>query len=159
MGVGVVARPAPGVELEDVGDEVLAWDGATLTLLSGAEVAVVRAADGVSDVLDVPVARDLEDRGILALAEPPPGERFRHPRHVGFCEDGDHLVLMDLSNGFQHVLSESAAQVWWLVLETGTLEEAVATLEESFPGEASVRDEAEAFVRDLVAKGLLEPVT
>jgi hypothetical protein len=45
------------------------------------------------------------------------------------------------------------------VVETGTLEEAVATLEESFPGEASVRDEAEAVVRDLVANGLLDPVT
>jgi hypothetical protein len=78
---------------------------------------------------------------------------------VGFCEDGDHVVLMDLRSGLQHVLSASAAEVWWLVLETGTLDEAVATLEESFPGEASVRDEAEAFVRDLVAKGLLEPVT
>jgi hypothetical protein len=155
----VVARPAPGVELEDVGEEVLAYDGATLTLLSGAEVAVVRAADGVSDVLDVRVARDLEDRGILTLTEPPTGERFRRPGHVGFCEDGDHVVLMDLRSGLQHVLSESAAEVWWLVLETGTLEDAVATLEESFPGEASVRDEAEAFVRDLVAKGLLEPVT
>jgi hypothetical protein len=146
------------VDLQDVGDEVLAYDGATLTLLTGAEVPVVRAADGVRRVPDEEVARSLEARGILTLSQPPPGERFRRPDHVGSCEDGDHVVLMDLRSGFQHVLSQSAAEVWWLVVETGTLEDAVATLEEAFPGEASVAAETAAFVRDLVARGLLEPV-
>jgi hypothetical protein len=146
------------VDLQDVGDEVLAYDGATLTLLTGAEVAVVRAADGVRRVPHEEMARDLEARGILTLSQPPPGERLRRPDHVGFCQDGDHMVLMDVRSGFQHVLSPSAAEAWWLVVETGSLEEAVATLEEAFPGEASVAEETTTFVRDLVARGLLEPV-
>jgi hypothetical protein len=155
----VVARPAPGVELEDLGHEVLAWDGATLTLLSGAEVAVVRAADGVSDVLDVPVARDLEDRGILALTEPPPGERFRRPRHVGFCEEGDHLVLMDLRSGFQHVLSASATQIWLLVTETGSLDRSIAELQAEHPAAMGMADVVAGFVDELIASQLLERVS
>ena len=156
--LSLVARPAPGVDLQDVGDEVLAYDGATLTLLSGAEVPVVRAADGVRAVLDVGVARGLEARGILEVAEAPAGVRYRRPDHVGFCEDGEHVVLIHLRTGFQHVLSETAAEVWWLVVETGTVEQAVATLEEAFPEAESLRAETAAFVRDLVAQGLLEPV-
>jgi hypothetical protein len=156
VGVGLVARPAPGVELEDLGDEVLAYDGATLTLLSGAEVAVVRAADGVSDVLDLPVARDLEDRGVLTLTEPPPGERFRRPGHVGYCEDGDHVVLMDLRSGFQHVLSESATQVWLLVTETGSLDQAIAELQAAHPEATGITDDVARFVDGLIATKLLE---
>jgi hypothetical protein len=154
-----LARPGSAVELQVVGEEVLTFDGTTLALLAGDPAAAARAAGERRPVRDRAAVQDLVARGILAIEEPSGDEHFRRPDHIGFCEDGDVLVLMDLRNGFQHVLSETAADVWWLVVDTGTLEGAVSSLEHSFPDATSLRTEAAAFVGDLVAQGLLEPVT
>jgi hypothetical protein len=153
-----LARPGSAVELQVVGEEVLTFDGTTLALLAGDPAAAARAAGERRPVRDRAAVQDLVARGILAIEEPSGDERLRRPDHVGFCEDGDVLVLMDLRNGFQHVLSETAADVWWLVVDTGTLEGALSSLEQSFPQATSLRTEAAAFVRDLVSQELLEPV-
>jgi hypothetical protein len=156
--VTLVARAAPGVELRDMGEDVLAFDGSTLTLLSGTEVAVVRAADGIRPVRDTEVVRSLETRGLLVLTEPAAADRFRRPDDIGFCEDEGHLVLLDLRTGLQHVLSESASQIWLLVTRTGSVEQAITQLEATHPEATEVPGDVAMFVDQLVASRLLELV-
>ena len=68
----------------------------------------------------------------------------------------DLLVLLDVRTGERPVLSNTAADVWRLLAETGTVAAAVAELQLDFPDVTSLADDTADFVAELLAQGLLE---
>ncbi len=157
----------PGVALQDVETDVLAYDGDTLTHLSGATAAVARAVDGVRSVADL--ARDLDvdaaeavdllvGRGLVELGEPSSDQRYRRPDHVGACVDGGRVVLIDLRTGERHVLEAGGSAIWELVTCGHTSSSAAAELDRVHPGSGAAH-EAIRLVEQLVELGLLAATT
>ncbi len=134
-----VPHLGPDVVLENVGDDVLAFDGETLTHLTGAAAAVSRAVDGIRSVADlnralgtdVTEALDLlVEHGLVNLEGPSPGRHYRRPDHVGACVDGDRVVLLDLATGDRHVLEGGGSTIWELVTSGLSLSSAIDELEQ-----------------------------
>ena len=153
-----------GVAVQDVGDDVLAFDGETLTRLAGSAAMVARAVDGIRSLADL--TRDLGadvgeavdllvDHGLVEVREPAPGQRYRRPDHVGACLDGDRVVLVDLGTGDRHVLEGGGSTVWELVTSGLSVSSAIEEIEQAYPGSGAA-EEATRLVEQLVSFGLLE---
>ena len=168
--LNLVPRLNPGLAIQVIDDDVLVLDGDTLSRLTGTHSQVLRGADGLRSVraiaetvaataqqAEVIEAVDaLTSAGVLELVDVGEEPRYRRPAYVGVCEDHDLLVLLDVRTGERPVLSNTAADVWRLLAETGTVAAAVAELQLDFPDVTSLADDTADFVAELLAQGLLE---
>ncbi len=85
--------------------------------------------------------------------------RFRIPNHVDFRVVHDEIVVLDVRSDLYLALNPTAALIWTMLSNKGTLEEVVAELTDRFGIENSVATtELHRHLDDLVARGLLEPV-
>jgi hypothetical protein len=156
--LNLVPRLAPGVSVQAIDEDVLVLAGDELTRLTGS------LAQAVSDVVAGRVVGALEaveelvTRGLLELAEHGPEPRYRRPDHVGVTEDPDVVVLLDLRTGQRPVLGPPAAEVWQLLVTTGSLRATLAELELDFPGTPSLAADTAAFVSEMESQGLVERV-
>ena len=163
-----VPHLGPDVVLEEVGDDVLAFDGETLTRLTGAAAAVSRAVDGIRSVADlnralgtdVTEALDLlVEHGLVDLEGPSPGPHYRRPDHVGACIDGDRVVLLDLATGDRHVLEGGGSTIWDLVTSGHSLSSGHRPSSRAPIRAPESREEATRLVEQLVGLGLLGEMT
>ena len=153
----LVPRVMPGVAVQVIDDDVLVLAGEDLTRLTGALARTMREIDGVRSVQSEEVDA-LVSRGILELVDAGPEPRYRRPDHVGVSEDPDVLVLLDLRTGERPVLGSPAAEVWRLLVTTGTVSATVAELELEFPDTPSLAADTAAFVTEMESQGLVERV-
>ena len=168
--LNLVPRLNPGVAIQAIDDDVLVLDGDTLSRLTGTPGRVLHSIDGLRSVsaiaeavaataqpAEVVDALDaLESAATIELVDVGEGPRYRRPAYVGVCEDRDVLVLLDLRTGDRPVLSDTAAEVWRLLTETGSVAATVAELALDFPDATSLADDTAEFVAELLAQGLLE---
>jgi hypothetical protein len=157
----LVPRVRPGVAVQVIDDDVLVLAGGDLTRLTGALARTMREIDGVRRVqslADADAVDALVSRGILELVDGGPEPRYRRPDHVGMSEDPDVLVLLDLTTGARPVLGSPAAEVWRLLVTTGTVSATVAELELDFPDTPSLAADTAAFVSEMESQGLVERV-
>jgi hypothetical protein len=71
---------------------------------------------------------------------------------------GDEVVLVQLRTNRIYTLNRTGARLWQLLGEGHNLERARERILREFDvGEDELRDEADALVDELVARGLLEP--
>src|SRR4026209_2808116 len=127
----------PGGAVQVIDDDVLVLAGGVLTRLPGARARTMREVDGIRRVRPEEVDA-LVSRGILELVDGGPEPRYRRPDHVGMSQDPDVLVLLDLTPGARPVLGSPAAEVWMLLVTTGTVSATVAELELDFPDTPSL---------------------
>jgi hypothetical protein len=153
----LVPRVMPGVAVQVIDDDVLVLAGGDLTRLTGALARTMREVDGVRRVRSEGVDA-LVSRGILELVDGGPEGRYRRPDHVGMSQDPDVLVLLDLTTGARPVLGSPAAEVWRLLVTTGTVSATVAELELDFPDTPSLAADTAAFVSEMESQGLVERV-
>ena len=153
----LVPRVVPGVAVQVIDDEVLVLHGRDLTRLTGALAATMRKIDGVRSVRSEQVDA-LVSRGIVELVDTGPEPRYRRPAHVGMSEDPDLLVLLDLRTGERPVLGSPAAEVYRLLIATGSVSTTVAELELAFPDTPSLAADTAAFVTEMESQGLVERV-
>ena len=168
--LNLVPHLTAGVSVQAIGDDVLVLTGDTLSRLTGTPGQVLRNIDGLRSVraiakvvaetaqpADVVDAVDgLESAAMLELVDVGEEPRYRCPAYVGVCEDRDVLVLLDLRTGDRPVLTDTAAEVWRLLADTGSVTATVAELELDFPDAATLADDTADFVAELLAQGLLE---
>lgn len=167
---------APEVEAQDVGDEVLVFDGEHLQRLVGSAAAIWRSIDGVRSteqiVRDLQAAfgpeaqlaqdvhtflAELAAAGLVRLEDPPSG-RFSTSPDVAWERDGQRVVLADLRTGTRTALSDTATLIWELAGAGRTTEEVVAELAAAFPdAPASLAADVAAALEEFVARGLLRP--
>jgi hypothetical protein len=82
--------------------------------------------------------------------------RYRATERVAAKEVGGELVLLDLEEGSFFVARGSGPRVWDLVESGASMEEVVRAVAERYGmGEEEARADVEAFVADLVRRGLL----
>ena len=151
----------PGVAVQAIDDDVLVLAGEELTRLTGSLPATMGKIDGVRSVrslADAEAVDALVSRGILELVDGGPEPRYRRPDHVGVSQDPDVLVLLDLRTGERPVLGSPAAEVWRLLVTTGTVSATVAELELDFPDTPSLAADTAAFVSEMESQGLVERV-
>jgi hypothetical protein len=117
----------------------------------------MREVDGVRRVRSEGVDA-LVSRGILELVDGGPEGRYRRPDHVGMSQDQDVLVLLDLTTGARLVMGSPAAEVWRLLVTTGTVSATVTELELDFPDTPSLAADTAAFVSEMESQGLVERV-
>jgi hypothetical protein len=153
----LVPRVMPGVAVQVIDDDVLVLAGGDLTRLTGALARTMREVDGIRRVRSEEVDA-LVSRGILELVDGGPEPRYRRPAHVGMIQDPDVLVLLDLTTGARPVLGSPAAEVWSLLVTTGTVSATVAELELDFPDTPSIAADTAAFVSEMESQGLVERV-
>ena len=160
----------PGVAIQVVGDDVLVLNRDTLSRLTGTPGQVLRNVDGLRSVRAIAKAvaataqpaevvdavDGLESAAMLELVDVGEEPRYRRPAYVGVCEDRDVLVLLDLRTGDRPVLTDTAAEVWRLLADTGSVAATVAELELDFPDATTLADDTADFVAELLAQGLLE---
>jgi hypothetical protein len=168
--LSLVPGLGPGVALHEVEGEVLVFDGATLSRLTGPPAAVARLVDGSRSVRAIaraaalPVEQvheelaRLSSMAVVGLMSLAPEDGYRRPDHVGACPDGDQVVLLDLRDGERHVLNPPAAAIWEALMATGSLAAAVAELAEAFPEASGVAGDTARFVTSLESQGLLERI-
>jgi hypothetical protein len=153
----LVPRVRPGVAVQVIHDDVLVLAGGDLTRLTGALARTMREVDGIRRVRSEEVDA-LVSRGILELVDGGPEPRYRRPDHVGMSQDPDVLVLLDLATGARPVLGSPAAEVWMLLVTTGTVSATVAELELDFPDTPSLAADTATFVSEMESQGLVERV-
>jgi hypothetical protein len=153
----LVPRVMPGVAVQVIDNDVLVLAGGDLTRLTGALARTIREIDGVRSVQSEDVDA-LVSRGILELVDGGQEPRYRRPDHIGMSEDPDVLVLLDLRTGERPVLGFPAAEVWRLLVTTGSLRATVAELELQFPGAPSLAADTAAFVSEMESQGLIDRV-
>jgi hypothetical protein len=155
--LNLVPRLAPGVAVQVIDDDVLVLTGEELTRLTGALAQTMRQIDGVRSVRSEEVDA-LVSRGLLELVDAGPEPRYRRPDHVGMSEDPDVLALLDLRTGERLVLGSPAAEVWLLLVSTGSVRATVAELELEFPDTPSLAADVAAFVSEMESQGVVERV-
>ena len=155
--LSLVPRMLPGVAVQVIDDDVLVLAGEDLTRLTGALAQTIREIDGVRSVQSEEVDA-LVSLGILELVDAGPEPRYRRPDHVGVSEDLDVLVLLDLRTGERPVLGSPAAEVWRLLVSTGSVRATVDELELEFPDTPSLAADTAAFVTEMESQGLVERV-
>jgi hypothetical protein len=164
--LSLVPRVLPGVAVQVIDGDVLVLAGEDLTRLTGSLAATMSNVDGfrsVQVIADlVGAASDAVDelvsRGIVELVDTGPEPRYRRPDHVGVSEDNDVLVLLDLRTGERPVLGSPAAEVWRLLVSTGSVRATVDELELEFPDTPSLAADTAAFVTEMESQGLVERV-
>ena len=162
--LSLVPRVMPGVAVQVIDDDVLLLAGEDLTRLTGSLAATMSNVDGfrsVQGIVDLvgsasEAVDELVSRGTLELVDAGREPRYRRPDHVGVSEDPDVLVLLDLRTGDRPVLGSPAAEVWRLLVTTGTMSATVAELELEFPDTPSLAADTAAFVSELESQGLVE---
>ena len=155
--LSLVPRLGPGVAIQAIDDDVLVLVGADLTRLTGALARTMMEIDSGRSVRSEEVDA-LVSRGFLELVDGGPEPRYRRPDHVGVSEDPDVLVLLDLRTGERPVLGSPAAEVWRLLVSTGSVRATVAELELEFPDTPSLAADTAAFVTQMESQGLVERV-
>ena len=164
--LSLVPRVLPGVAVQVIDDDVLVLAGEDLTRLTGSLAATMSNVDGFRSVQVIAdlvgsaseAVDELVSRGILELVDAGPEPRYRRPDHVGVSEDPDVLVLLDLRTGERPVLGSPAAEVWRLLVSTGSVRATVAELELEFPDTPSLAADTAAFVTEMESQGLVERV-
>ena len=164
--LSLVPRVMPGVAVQVIDDDVLVLAGEDLTRLTGSLAATMSNVDGFRSVQVIAdlvgsaseAVDELVSRGILELVDAGPEPRYRRPDHVGVSEDPDVLVLLDLRTGERPVLGSPAAEVWRLLVTTGSVRATVAELELDFPDTPSLAADTAAFVTEMESQGLVERV-
>jgi len=78
---------------------------------------------------------------------------LRQGRDMAWVDEGDQVVVLHLPTGTYRGLPGTARLVWLLLLETGSVEETIATLQTGFEVpvevlEADVRATVEQWLRD-----------
>lgn len=166
---------APDVTVEPVGTDVLAFDGENLTRLCGSVAVVAGAIDGqrsvdaichlvtrptgnVEELLtEVNAALDqLVAHGLVTMRDGDDSRDLQRPDYVGWCEDGDGVVLVDLRTGERHVLDPVGARTWELLIRLGSVAAAIAHLASTYHDTPRLRGELSQFAAELVARGLLQ---
>ncbi len=167
---------ASGVTIERVGHDLLAYDGETLTRLSGSAAVVAALVDGfrsesqIVEEVSVSVGRptpdvlpevssivgQLVEKGLVTLESIPGPRDFRSPDHVGWCEDGERVVLLDLRNGERHSLDPAGAHAWKLLVTLGSTTGALEHLSTSYPDAPEIASDLAQFAADLVEHGLMQ---
>ena len=162
------------VASQNIGDDVLIFDGALLQRLTRSAAAVWHHIDGLrtsekitTDLQadyhhpvglqqDVPAfLAELERAGLITL-EPTVLGRLSVPSTVAWDHDGERVVMADLMTGKRAALSETATLVWLLAGEGLTTDEVVAEVAGAFPGApASLASDVVATLDQLVAEGWL----
>lgn len=163
-----------GVAAQDIGDEVLVFDGELLQRLVGSAAAIWRSIDDVRSTeqivgdlsaafgsgpqlaQDVPAfLAELEEAGLIRLEAAAPG-RFSVPATVAWDTDGNRVVLADLGTGTRTALSDTATLIWQLAGEGLTSQEILAELTAAFPDAPnSLPAEVAAALEELVGRGWL----
>lgn len=161
--LSLVPRLRRGAAMHVIDDDVLVLvlEGAELSRLTGTLARTMRKIDGVRSVRavgDVEEVDALVSRGILELVDGGPEPRYRRPDHVGMTDDPDVLVLLDLRTGERPVLGSPAAEVYRLLVLTGSLSATVAELALQFPDTPSLAADTAAFVTEMESQGLVERV-
>ena len=164
--LSLVPRVMSGVAVQAIEDDVLVLAGENLTRLTGSLAATMSNVDGFRSVQAIAdlvgsaseAVDELVSRGILELVVAGPDPRYRRPDHVGVSEDLDVLVLLVLRTGERPVLGWPAAEVWRLLVSTGSVRATVAELELEFPDTPSLAADTAAFVTEMESQGLVERV-
>jgi len=156
--LNLVPRLAPGVSVQAIDDDVLVLAGDELTRLTGSLARAVSDVTAGRDARALEAVDELVARGLLELADHGPEPRYRRPDHIGVSEDPHVLVLLDLRTGERSVLGSPAAEVWQLLVTTGTVRATVAELELAFPDTPSLAADTAAFVTEMESQGLVERV-
>ena len=163
-----------GVAAQDIGDEVLVFDGELLQRLVGSAAAIWRSIDDVRSTeqivgdlsaafgsgpqlaQDVPAfLAELEEAGLIRLEAAAPG-RFSVPATVAWDTDGNRVVLADLGTGTRTALSDTATLIWQLAGEGLTSQEILAELAAAFPDAPnSLPADVAAALEELVSRGWL----
>ena len=174
--MGGVTTPvrATGLTWQEVGAEIVVFDGEHLQRLAGSAAAIWRCIDDIASVAqivselrelfgaevtlgnDVPAfVAKLVGSGLVRLEAWPPG-RFRIPATVAWARDGQRIVLADLRTSVRAALSESAALVWEIAGEGLTRPEVVQELTAALtdPPDSLANDVTRA-LQELVASGWL----
>ena len=156
--LNLLPRLAPGVSVQAIDDDVLVLAGDELTRLTGSLARAVSDVTAGRDARALEAVDELVARGLLELADHGPEPRYRRPDHIGVSEDPHVLVLLDLRTGERSVLGSPAAEVWQLLVTTGTVRATVAELELAFPDTPSLAADTAAFVTEMESQGLVERV-
>ena len=156
--LNLVPRLAPGVSVQAIDEDVLVLAGDELTRLTGSLARAVSDVTAGRDARAVEAVDELVARGLLELADHGSEPRYRRPDHIGVSEDPHVLVLLDLRTGERSVLGSPAAEVWRLLVTTGTVGATVAELELAFPDTPSLAADTAAFVPEMESQGLVERV-
>ena len=163
-----------GVAAQDIGDEVLVFDGELLQRLVGSAATIWRSIDDVRSTeqivgdlsaafgsgpqlaQDVPAfLAELEGAGLIRLEAAAP-RRFSMPATVAWDTDGNRVVLADLRTGTRTALSDTATLIWQLAGEGLTSQEILAELTAAFPDAPnSLPAEVAAALEELVGRGWL----
>lgn len=174
----VVPRRGAGIEACDIEGEMLLYDGAVLTLLSGPSAAIWQEVDGVRTAAEIATgvcARfvgdddqmrpdvfafldQLQQQGFIEPSTGPAGTRYRRPEHVGWLRDGETCLLVDLRTGRRRALSPTGSRVWEVICETGAVEPVLTALRLEYPdAPTSLADLVLSLLDELVHEGLLIP--
>ena len=156
--LNLLPRLAPGVSVQAIDDDVLVLAGDELTRLTGSLARTVSDVVAGRAVGALEAVDELVTRGLLELADHGPEPRYRRPDHIGVSEDPHVLVLLDLRTGERPVLGSPAAEVWRLLVTTGSVRATVAELELDFPDAPSLAADTAAFVSEMESQGLVERV-
>jgi hypothetical protein len=164
--LSLVPRPGAGVAIQAIDDEVLVLADGELTRLTGLLAATMINVDGVRSVRVIAdlvgsaseAVDELVSRGILELVDAGPEPRYRRPDHIGVTADPDAVVLLDLRTGQRPVLGPPAAEVWQLLVTTGSVRATIAELELDFPDTPSLAADTAAFVSEMESQGLVERI-
>ena len=163
-----------GVAAQDIGDEVLVFDGELLQRLVGSAAAIWRRIDDVRSTeqivgdlsatfgsgpqlaQDVPTfLAELEGAGLIQLEAAAPG-RFSVPSTVAWDRDGNRVVLADLRTGTRTALSDTATLIWQLAGAGLTSPAILAELTAAFPDAPdSLPADVAAALEELVTRGWL----
>lgn len=171
-----IPRLAPGVSVESTGTDLLAFDGVTLSRLVGSLAVVaglvdgLRSVKGIAQVVAVSSGRSGEDilwdvvaaldqlasHGLVQLHQSAHQPVVRCAQHVGWCEDGDRAVLVDLRSGERHALDAGGARTWQLLVTLGSTAAVAKRLSASYPDTPGLTEDIAHFTADLLERGLLE---
>jgi hypothetical protein len=93
---------------------------------------------------------------ILAASGPPPSARVRIPDAVVYRAFAHETVILNLETGLYHGVNPTGGQVLDALVESGSIEGAVAALAARYQASpAEVRGDVHAFCRALIERGLL----
>ncbi len=168
-------RVRPGVDVENLEGETVAYDGEQVYLFTGSAATIWEAIPSTGPPRDVVtlltqrfdgaknVATDVEgfvddlvQRKLVELF-PAPDLPYHVPNHVGWVLDEDTVVLGDLRDGTTTALSQTASAVWLLLVQGTSRPELLPALESEFDGTpVDLADAVEELLTSLVDLELLE---
>lgn len=170
--------PAPAADSIELGEEILVYDGEQLHLLRAEATRIWKRADGQMSAAQISadcaggvagraedVHRDviefldrLVEQCLLVTSDAGAGTGYRHPAFVGYVQDGDHVLLVDLRSGRRQALNGTGSLVWKLICQHGDPATVLQLVRAKY-AEAPITLESEVthLLEQLLAAGLLVP--